>query len=472
MDPERPLEITKFVAIVADDQAENPEAEAVRQVREAWEAGYERLRQAHEQAWAELWQQGIDVPRPRSQKLINASLYHIHSSLREGTDWSLAPCGLSGNGWDGHIFWDADTWIYPVVALFHPSLGRCFTEYRRRSMEGYRREAAAEGMDGIRVAWMSGECGDEGCSLHVYREERHINSCAALAQWQQWLLTGDERHLRDCAAPVILESAAYWASRAEWNAQATRWEIRRVCGPDEHAQIVDNNACTNNGAAWTLRKAADLASKLGIDAPVDHWRGIAEGLWIPYDAKRRLFLEFEGWNDDRVIKQADTSLMVYPWQMEMDEDEKRNLVGFYRKRYPNGKIMMGSAIDGVVDCELGDAASAWASFLELLPHYREPFLMASESPRNNVMNFLTGLGGLLQLVCMGFAGVRIREDGLLVEPCLPAGWDSMRLRGVRFRGFRFDVSIADGGKSVHIENLPQSADIRIYRRSGAEVPRR
>jgi len=222
--------------------------------------------------------------------------------------------------------------------------------------------------------------------------------------------------VREKAFPVILESARYWASRAVHNAEADRYELPGIYCPDEYAGIQNNNACTNYGAAWTLRKAAELAERFGAEAPVERFREIADKVYIPWDEDHGVIAEFEGWTDDRVIKQADTALLVYPWEMPMDDKLKARIVDYYRAHYPKNKIMMGSAIDGIIDCELGRAERAWESFLDLLPHFHPPFFTASESPANDCMNFLTGIGGLLQLVLMGFGGIRVRGNGIEVHP--------------------------------------------------------
>eukprot|EP00741_Cyanophora_paradoxa_P022106 tig00021434_g21340.t1 len=121
-------------------------------------------------------------------------------------------------------------------------------------------------------------------------------------------------------------------------------------------------------------------------------------------------------------------------------------------KYPAKKIMMGSALDGVVDAELCRPEAAWGRLLELLPHFRGPFLLVSESPANEVISFQTGLGGLLQLVLNGFAGIRIRKEGLFVAPCLPAACLRIAVRGLHFGGARFDLEVGPEGPRATVRS--------------------
>ena len=127
--------------------------------------------------------------------------------------------------------------------------------------------------------------------------------------------------------------------------------------------------------------------------------------------------------------------------------------------------MMASAFDGIVDCELDRPELGWESLLKLLPHFREPFLLASESPANECISFMTGLGGFLQLILMGFAGIRIRDDGLQVQPRLPRAFDRMVIHALHYNGIRFDLQIS-GGK-VQVLRPSGSISFGIYDDKGA-----
>jgi trehalose/maltose hydrolase-like predicted phosphorylase len=238
---------------------------------------------------------------------------------------------------------------------------------------------------------------------------------------------------------VIRGSAEYWAGRAEANDDGS-WSIRQVCGSDEDAGIVDDNATTNTGAAWTLRLAHGLVSEAEGSAP-DTWLEIADGLRLPWDDERGIPLQMEGWQHGQRIKQADAVMMVHPWNRDFDAETMAKMVDYYRAHYPPQAIMMGAAIDGVVDARLGRSEGVGAALEALMPHFRGPFLIPSEHPQNERVPFVTGLGGLLQLLVFGAAGVRIDDKGFHSTPCLPPGIGTLTLKGIFYDGTARDLVV-------------------------------
>ncbi|MDV7396091.1 hypothetical protein RZS08_32160, partial [Arthrospira platensis SPKY1] len=82
------------------------------------------IRQSHEQDWAHLWQGRIEVSQPAVQQLVNACVYHLYSQSRAGMSLAMGPCGISGDGYLGRVFWDADLWVFPALALLQPDLAK------------------------------------------------------------------------------------------------------------------------------------------------------------------------------------------------------------------------------------------------------------------------------------------------------------------------------------------------------------
>ena len=191
---------------------------------------------------------------------------------------------------------------------------------------------------------------------------------------------------------------------------------------------------------------AQLAAK-HLDRPVHHlWQDIAEKIWIATDPDDGKIIQHQGFDHfgeykDGLwkLKQADATLCIYLWEMSLSEQQKQLTLDYYRKFYVDNKIMMASAFDGIIDCEVGDPASAWSSLRDCLAHYRGPFLQVSEDPSNTVIPFITGIGGFLQLIVMGFAGLRLGEEQLRIKPNLPSQISEIRLNGIHYGGKQGDV---------------------------------
>lgn len=101
------------------------------------------LRAAHVDAWKELWQSGIEIEgRPDVAMAVNASLFAILSSVRDDWAHGLAPGGLT-NYYNGHSFWDTETWMFPSLLFLQPSLANSLLQYRYDRLDGARRKAAS-----------------------------------------------------------------------------------------------------------------------------------------------------------------------------------------------------------------------------------------------------------------------------------------------------------------------------------------
>ena len=395
----------------------------------------DRLRSQHEAAWERLWENRIEVGHPGVQMLVNDALYQLYCSLDETACSGVpGPCGLSGNAWAGHIFHDADTWTQPPAAILNPAMAKNYLRYRIDTLPGARRNAEAMGLDGARFAWESGASGDELIPGLVYCRQIHINADVAMAVWRYYLASGDEETMRSGGLEIVRACAAFFASRAAYNAEKGRYELRDVCCTDEFSGIVDNNATTNGGAVISLRMAAQLSRKFGVEYPPE-WEEIADRMWIPLDEKNKVVIEYEGYSG-QPIKQADAVLLFYPLFFDLPDEYRRATNAYYSRRYPAQKIMMSSAMHGILACMDGDAKQSWEMFLDLLPHFRGKYLMVSETPVNETSSLLTGLCGMLQLVLMGWGGLRFDEDGVSAKPSIPEELGFLRVIGIHSFGRR------------------------------------
>ncbi len=442
------IQVTKVVAIVSSKQHADPEAEAKAQLDAAC-ADLSSLRREHEAAWEQLWESRVESDHPRFQQLCNSSLYHLYSTMRPDQRESHGPCGLFGNGWDNNVFWDTDLWTHPALTLFNPGMGRSVAAYRYDTLAGAKRNAVDNDEVGARYAWQSGETGDEACSMRVFQDERHITSCVAMGQWLYALSAGDQEWLKQEGLEVFRACAEYWAGKAERDESDGSYHINNICGSDEHAGYVDDNATTNWGATWTLRKAAELSRAAGLEVP-DLWEEVADGLVILMDEERDIPLQMKSWEHGTVIKQADTTMLVHPWHYPMDAERIEKTVDYYREHYQDKPIMMGYAIDGILDCRLGRQEQVSKTLELLVPYFRAPYLCTTEAVTNERLCFVTGMGGLLQFVAMGMAGL-ITDDaaGLRSDwACLPEFIQNITLHGIHHGGSRHQVQVSREGDQV------------------------
>jgi trehalose/maltose hydrolase-like predicted phosphorylase len=331
---------------------------------------------------------------------VNASEFYLWSSTRRGSDWSISPAGLSSNGYDGHIFWDAETWMHPSLLAQHPALAGGMDRYRFERLQAARQHARNTGYRGARFPWESALDGTEQIPppVSVNSEglyEMHITADIALAQWQYFLATGNRRWLRQHGWPVLAGAARFWASKAVRGSDG-HFHIRHVTGPDEENPNVTDEAYTNVAAATSLRIATRAAHVLGKVAPA-RWQRIAGKLVLLYDKKLGIHPEYRGYYG-QLVKQADVTMLQYPWGRAMPARVAQRDLNYYVPRSdPNGPSM-SDAINEIDTAALGSPGCASYVYTErsIQPFMRDVFDQFSETNTGGAFTFMTGIGGFLQ----------------------------------------------------------------------------
>jgi trehalose/maltose hydrolase-like predicted phosphorylase len=312
--------------------------------------------------WARLWTSDIVVPgQPALQGRVRAAQFYLLASARPDVDWSISPVGLSAGGYNNHVFWDAETWMYPALLAQHPAEASTVVDYRYRTRAGARRNAQRTGYGGQRHAWESALTGDEVTPTwaETGQLEQHVTADVALAQWQYYLATGDQGWLR----------------------------------------------------------------LLGLAVP-DRWNQVADGLVVlapePLGGLPAVRPEFRAYAGQQV-KQADVVLLTYPWEYPQPAEVDRSDLEYYTPCYdPDGPAMTDS-VNSVIAAQLGIGCSAWTYTLRGMdPFVKAPYEQFTEARSGQgVFTFLTGEGGFLQEFLYGYTGLRWRADGLRLDTMLP-----------------------------------------------------
>jgi trehalose/maltose hydrolase-like predicted phosphorylase len=434
--------------------AEDARARASRDVDAAASREWTDLAGENALAWGRLWETDIEIHGDTAlQRVVRSMLFYLLASAAEGTELGIPPMGLSSGGYYGHIFWDSDTWMFPPLLVTHPEVARSLVAFRRRTLDAARANARANGYRGAMYPWEADERGQETTphfAVQNAKMEIHVNGDVALAQWQYYLATGDSAWLATEGYPVIRETADFWVSRVRRDSVRARYHIDSVVSVHEGLIGVSDDAYTNAVARKNLEIATAASARLGA-APDPRWAEVAAGLHMPYDSASEYYRTYEGAPDSTLG--AVTPLLSYPLGVPMSERAKRaQLRQAVRRLLAEGPgAMMGSTLLAVDAAELGDRALLDS----LLPHsyrghLRGPFLMLSETPKNDAVNFVTGAGGFLQQVIFGYTGLRIGEGGLepAFEPLLPSRVTRLVLRNFHSRGRRYDVVVDASGRRI------------------------
>jgi trehalose/maltose hydrolase-like predicted phosphorylase len=466
---------TKFVGVDNSQDSANPVAAAQGEAARGSASGAASLRSANDRSWSGMWQGRIDVLGNRTLATdVNASEFYLWSNTRDGVNWSISPAGLSSNGYDGHIFWDAETWMYPSLLAEHPDLAAGMNNYRFARLGAAKQHATATGYQGARFPWESALDGTEQIppppsinSEGLY--EMHITADIALAQWQYYLVTGNRSWLRKRGWPVLSGAATFWASKATRGADG-RYHINHVTGPDEENPDVNDEVYTLVAAKTTLQNAVKAARALGKSAPAS-WSTIARRLAIHTSRVSgvRIYKEFSGYRS-QMVKQADVTMLQYPWRYPMTPRVAQNDLNFYVPRSDPGGPSMDDAVSSIDTSALGSPGCASYVYTErsYLPFIRDVFNQFSETRYGGAFTFMTGIGGFLQEFLYGYSGLRWGSSQVSLAPSLTKQLAGVVLHNVRWRGRVFTVSV---GRRHTTVTLTSGAPMRVSTPAGVRTVR-
>jgi trehalose/maltose hydrolase-like predicted phosphorylase len=452
---------SKYVGIATSGdtdrgRGQDPSVRARHEAAMAATRGWEALINESTSAWSKLWRANITVVGDRTlTSQARAAMFYLLESNRAGVDSSTSPAGLSSDGYSGHVFWDAETWMYPALLAMHPDIAVGVDTYRQARLGGAQQYAAASGLRGARFPWESAASGSEQAPPPFGTNEQHITADVVLAQWQYYEATHDRQWLKTKAWPVIRAAADFWVSRATASPLGG-YDIDHVMPPDEYQTDVNNSAYTNAAVSIALRIAAQAAPVVG--APVSPvWLRVAKGLRIPFDSTTGVHPEFDGYSGE-TIKQADVVMMQYPWQYSMPNQVAQADLKYYIPRVDPSGPSMTDAIHAIDAAALGDPTASYQFLLRsAAPFERGPFDQFAETRSGGAFTFMTGMGGFLQEFLYGYTGLRWDASAVKLDPTLPPQMAGLTITGLAWQGRHFDIDIA-----------PRTTTIRLT--SGAPLP--
>ncbi len=419
-------------AICTTAQFPDPINESKRLALAAHLQGVDKLLEKHKEEWAKLWTSDIQIEGDtEAQKDVRFALFNLYSFVRQGTAYALSPMGLSETGYNGHVFWDCETWMYPVFLLMHPEMARSILDYRYNRLGKAMQNAQINGYKGAMFPWESAGDGTEETPVWALTGpfEQHISSDIGMAYWNYFRVTKDVQWLREKGFPVIRGIADFWVSRTEKNEKG-EYEIKNVVCADEYAENVDNNAFTNGGAIIVLRDAT-LAAEALNEQPNPSWRTVADHIPIRY-GKDSVVKEFDTYKG-QTIKQADVNLLSYPLHLVPSRKVDKINLAYYEPRVDqkDGPAMT-YGIFSVISSRLGDPDQAWTYFNQAYkPNQRPPYGVLAETPTENNPYFATGAGAMLQAVIYGFGGLDVSDNGIVQwKTKLPKQWKKLTITGV------------------------------------------
>ena len=421
---------------------------------------------------------------PDIEQALRFNLFHLLQSTGRDGSGSAAAKGLTGEGYEGHYFWDAEAFILPVLALTSPEQARSMLQYRVHTLD--RARAHAREMNhplGALYAWRT-ISGDE-CSAYFPSgsAQYHINGAIAFAIRLYVDATGDTDLLVDGGAEVLFETARIWLQAGTYNPRrGNAFCICQVTGPDEYTALVDNNYYTNHMAQQHLRYAAVVAAQLANDRPdefariaaaihlsekeIAGWLSAADAMYLPVDPALNIFPQDDDFLDKprlaiaqhgnhghrplllqlhpltiyrhQVCKQADVLQAFVLAGNAIDKDSKRRNFDYYEGVTVHDSTLSASTFS-IVAGEVGYADKAYKYFLDTLR-------VDLDNLHGNTSHgvHMAAMAGSWLAFAWGFGGMRSVNGRPSFAPALPAAWRGYQF-GIRWQNSHIRVSVTKNG---------------------------
>ena len=423
-----------------------------------------------------------DVVIEGDEKLQEGIRYNVFQLLQSvGKDkWSnIAAKGLSGEGYEGHYFWDTEIYIFPLFLYTNPSFAKNLLMFRYNTLDAARERAKQMShTKGALYPWRTIN-GDE-CSgfFPAGTAQYHINTDITYSIIQYITVTEDYDFLAEFGGEVLFEVARVMYETGTYNNDGI-FCINEVTGPDEYSCCVNNNYYTNvmtkylfnfTKTAWDIlsteykSKLMELISKINISLEeIKEFSTAAEHMSLPFDKKLQIhpqddsFLQRKVWNLDetpkdkfplllhyhplvlyrhQVCKQADAVLAHFLREDETSLDIIRNDFNYYEKITTHDSSL-STCVFSIIASRIGEQEKAY-----------DYFMHTARTDLDNLHNnsqygiHTACMGGAWISIVFGFAGMRIMNGNLHFRPNIPKTWDKLKFK-IFFKNRRLEITIKE-----------------------------
>lgn len=455
--------------------------------------GFKELEGEHVAEWAWYWKDAdvrIDGD-PLVQTMARFFVFHLlqsasRNNVRLNLSESIPAKSMTGPGYNGHIFWDTEIYMLPFFSQQFPDIAEALLSYRHSRLAAAAVNARECGFKGIRFPWESADTGREECpkwlkmadgSYFRWRggeEEIHITADVVMGCYQHYLSTGDDKFLFGPAAEIAVGAARYWVSVAEnkKTKAGPEFHIRGVIGPDEYHSTIDNSVYTNAMAAWNLRWAIELLTRMKAGRPgayrqfqtahrvsqaeLERWRLVADRLKINFDPKTGLYEQFDGYfkHQCQQIKQADVMLLLHLLpHLSSPDIFKKNFRRYYPVTLHSSSLSPALHVMFSIDAGRHEKAYDYMRQACGIDGIRQ-----GGSSDDGIHS--ASLGGGWSAIVAGFGGVRVKPGCVVVDPRLPSHWKSLEFSIVHC-GLRLNFMIRPDRLSIRAGSSGPAARLKV-----------
>jgi|SRR5690554_2529235 len=446
--------------------------------------------------YLQLYYNNCDIEIKGNEHLqlgIRFNLFHLLQSVGKDKYSNISAKGLSGEGYEGHYFWDTEIFIFPVFLLTNPNIAKNLLLYRYNTLDLAKKRARELGHSkGISYPWRTIKGTECSSYFPASSAQYHINADISYSCILYFLVTNDLEFMLKYGAEIVFESARLFIDLGHYNKNG--FNIFGITGPDEYTAIVNNNYYTNVMVKYNFKWAVklynilkqynnefkQLTNKIGLTfAEIKEFEKAEKEMYLPYNKKLNIipqddsFLDKPMWDlantpkekfplllhyhllkiyRHQVCKQADTVLAHFLLEDEVDIDILKNTYHYYEKITTHDSSL-SSCIFSIMAMKIGEVEKAYDYFIDTAR-------MDLDNTHKNTKDGLhmANMGGTYMAIVFGFAGLRIKENKLSFEPKIPREVESYKFK-IKYKGRIISVYVNQD--SYNIE-LKEGKEIKIF----------
>ena len=491
------LVIFKYGVVLSSEN--HPKAKmtqvAKRKLNDILAKGFDKLLADHTDVWAHKWEEcDITIDGDiAAQQGIRFNIFQLMQTYTGADErLNIGPKGFTGEKYGGSTYWDTEAYCLPFyLGTSDPKVARNLLVYRYKhlgkAIENGKKLGFKDGAAFYPFVTMNGEeCHNE---WEITFEEIHRTSAMAYAMRDYIDYTGDRDYLTEFGLEVLIGISRFWNQRVNWSEEKGKYVILGVTGPNEYENNVNNNWYTNYLGSWTLRftmQAIDYVKKsnpkryaaIMVKAnfqektETDKWKHISENMYFPYDPKRQVILQQDGfldkelipvknlkpedrplnqkWSWDRIlrscfIKQADVLQGIFLFEDDFDLETVRRNFDFYEPMTVH-ESSLSPCVHVILASKLGYKEQAYDFYLRTARLDLDDYNNDTEDGCH-----ITSMAGTWMSLVKGFGGMRVKDGKLHFTPYIPDQWKSYSFR-LEFRGRVVKVKVSKDKTDVGLES--------------------
>lgn len=444
--------------------------------------GYDNLYNEHREYLLRFWEDAdIKIKGDIAlQQGIRFNSFQLLQSVGRDGITNIGAKGLTGEGYEGHYFWDSEIYVLPFFLYSKPEISKALLMYRYNTLDKARERAREMRSKGALFPWRTINGEEASSYFPASTAQYHIDADITYAIYKYVEATDDIDFLINYGAEIVFETARMWADRGGYiPLRDNKFCINEVTGPDEYKPCVDNNCYTNYMARFNLnygvyvaellrakypQKYEELKEKINLkEEELVEWKNAADNMYLPYDERLGInpqddsFLYKEPYDVDsipveetplvtnwhqlnimryQICKQADVILLMFLLGNEFDIELKKRNYDFYEPKTTHDSSL-SACVFSIIASEIGYKEQAYNYFMQTAR-------MDLDDYNNNAHEGIhtACMAGTWASVVNGFAGMRVYESELHFNPYLPDRWESYEFK-IKYKNRQINVKVED-----------------------------